>query len=346
MVFEMNILLNPGNLLLVAMTPSKRPIVMLDQKLLEMIPFVPKYTLARDGATLSVIPGEFLEALLNDQVVLEESVLLSQQIPWASARLSVETLRSVLVAAHSGGLIVKPYSTPEDFSAAVRESLDSLPKDLRPSVSLGELERSVTVDFASDDFKAWSDLKWLEELSIQDMVVLNEPRTKGWGLLSFSAHPCLEAEDRFSVDSAFCSIAGQWRGRIAQEQFGGSIPLVRPGVLRSAGLELLRRSLEFSEFLNLHNKSEVRETEFITLMVMSSLQQSVSKVAFQGKITEIVARSKHSSNVWRLLANTESVVTLNALYSQICAAFGVGGFLHVRLGKSEWASGCAKAGFP
>ncbi len=316
-------LMAPGPALVSAMAPSKRPIVILDEKLLVMLPFVPRYEVMSNGVKQSVIPGEFLEALLNDEIILGESILLSPPIPWASARWEVNTLRNVLVAADMAGMAVRPYLTPENFIKELRERIESLPMDSRPVAQRVDLEESAAVDFADQKFAGFAQMRWVEELPIQDMVKSGESKTSGWGLMSFAAHPCFEPEDRYSSDSAFCSIAGQWFLRLSQEHFVGAVPVVRPGVLRTAGMELLWRATDQKVFMQLQNKSELRETEVMNLMGLASLLPALAKAAFQAKIKDIINRFDYADNVRKLLGKTDSVVLLNVMFLQLCQAFGL-----------------------
>jgi len=313
----------PSAALIASMAPSKRPILISDERLLKMLPFVPRFEVMVQGVKQVVIPGEFLEALLNDFVTVGDSILGGNPIPWASARWEIEALRNVLVTADTAGLEKKPYPTPEMFMKNLKEKLESLPLEHRPVSEISDLEVSAAVDFDHADFVRHRPMRWIEELSVQDLIRLGDSKTTGWGMLSFAVHPCFEPEDRYSSDSAFTSVAGQWYMKLVQEHFVGGIPTVRPGVLRSAGLELLWRAMDLTVFLHLHLKSELRETELMNLMGMASLLPPITRAAFQAKIKEIVDRFEYAGNVKKLIGNTGSVVLMNNLYAQLCQTFGI-----------------------
>ncbi len=206
MNFNMEYVIDSSPALVLAMAPSTRIIRLSDEKLLLMLPFVPRVVLIEEGVRSVVIPGEYFEALLNDEIILDDEILIGEPIFWACPRFKLEVFQGTLLAAVKGGLKIQPYATPWDFITAVRDSICRLPLESRPRAKRADLEESALPDFTKTPCKSFLALRWFEEMSIQEICSLDTGKTRGWGILVFVCHPCLESDKRYTTDSAFGSV--------------------------------------------------------------------------------------------------------------------------------------------
>jgi len=302
--------------------PSMRLVKSLDSRLRAMTPWLPWHDVDFGSGVVDVLGMEFLDLVFSDEIVLSEELCPDDSpLAWPTIRpLPCSVTKAMAMATTAPlAMLVMPYETRVDFLSAFRMACSSLAS--WPSYCQADLECTSITDFTDPAFQPGVHAQWIERIAVQSLRQPLTQRTKGWGLLLFTAHPCWEPRDRFGGMTALVSLSSRWHLRIQQDQFHGSTPALRVEAFCNEAVQVLFRAVDKVDFLRARVSSVEREREFVSLMNLGSPEDAVSRAAFREKLVDIIAASPHGDPCRQLMGRTVAGARALELYLRLSNAF-------------------------
>jgi hypothetical protein len=301
--------------------PSMGLVKSLDPSFRLMTPFLPWIEVDFGEGPRDVIGADYLELIFADEIVLPLAVVPEEYpLLWPTIRPKPSGVTSAMqkVVTAPVPLLVKPYHRAE-FLLAFRASCSSMEE--WPAFVATDIECSLATDFFNPPYDACAYAAWIESISVQKLRQADTGRTKGWGLLLFTAHPCAERSERFDGMTALLSMMSRWNVRIQQDQFHGATPAVRIEAFCDEAVQVLFRAADHEQFLKVRMSSVEREREFVSLLNLGSVNEEVSRGAFKEKLVDIIAASEHGAPFRQLMGRTVIGGRAVELYSKLASAF-------------------------